>query len=355
MIPYPEILRLQLQERRSTFASYPPAIFTQKGRHGSNEHAEKIKQHYLSDLRINRWKFASRAKVAVGMVFFSNRGGIPSLHKLVKHYLDTMQSVLFTNDRQVHYLAARCARPTRSQKDAFGTDSFISIEVQRLVAFKRRLKLYEELNQSRGTRDHQTHDYDDDSDLLEIDDDIHLRPGIVESIRRLRSVLLQERLLKLSRIQSYDIPGASLLAQHLPEEVAKLRQSELFTVQLGDLPSIGESGQYRSRIRDSLMKMRDANPHFREILVPVELDVQLTLSALELGKDLDNIMCDICSVLQDALLRDDAFVAGYRIYVTSKLTATSPNGIRIKLLPMGAIGDLEEQMERVFDEALDEM
>ena len=293
--------------------------------------------------------------MSVRMAFFSNRGGIPSLHKLVKHYLDPMQSVLFANDRQVHYLTARCARPSKFQKDSFGAASFISVEVQRLVDFKRRLRLCEELSQLCDAREHPARERDDDSDFLEVDDDLHLPPESVAFMRKLRSVSRQERLLKLSRIQSYDMPGTSLLAHHCPEEVAKLRRSELFTVQLGDLPSIGESGQYRSRIQASLMKLRDANPHFREIRVPVELDVQVTLRGLELGKDLDNIMCDICPVLQDVLLRDDAFVAGYRVYVTPKLTTTDPTGIRIKLLPYGAIGDAEENMEHVFEEALERL
>jgi hypothetical protein len=71
----------------------------------------------------------------------------------------------------------------------------------------------------------------------------------------------------------------------------------------------------------------------------VELDVQVTPRALKLGKDLDNIMIDICRPFTEEVFGDVGYLNAFRIYVTDRLPIDAVGGIRIKLLPFGAIQD----------------
>jgi len=118
-----------------------------------------------------------------------------------------------------------------------------------------------------------------------------------------------------------------------------------YIIDLGDLPQkSGESKEYRQRIYDTLKTMTERSNIFNPIAVPVELDVQVTPRSLRLGKDLDNIMIDICRPFVEEVLGDGGYLNAFRIYVTDKLPIDAAGGIRIKLCLLGLFTILVGQL-----------
>jgi hypothetical protein len=92
----------------------------------------------------------------------------------------------------------------------------------------------------------------------------------------------------INRLDQYGRPGGPQ-GKYLRKERMELRDLLPMTINLGGLPARGKSGQYKRRIRERLKSLKKQFQLFSHILVPVELDVQVTPRALRLGKDLDNI------------------------------------------------------------------
>ncbi len=358
-----KVMLLQLRKRRSSFMTSIHRDFVQKRRRGASELAKKIKQHFLVEMDKTGWTYVPRAKLAVTMSFYPRDNKIPTLHNLVKFYLDTLRSVVFNDDRQVGCLVAKCWRTHEPSQNLDEKDASVFIEVERLTDYKRRFDLYFALMKLEEFRDHLKWDYRyqhliDEDDELDILEDLRLDKATAdflglsdearENIHRFEMMNLQEQQLSLNRIDDFDRPGGPKLKySHL--ERAMLHGLPPFTVDLGDLPAKGKSDEYKRRIRERFQKLRSEHRLFRQILVPVELDVQITPRSLKLGKDLDNIMRDIVPALKEELLRGEAYLHGYRIYVTDKLFDDNSSGsIRIKLLPMGAISSFYDAMDETF-------
>lgn len=103
-------------------------------------------------------------------------------------------------------------------------------------------------------------------------------------------------------------------------------------------------------IREGLQKLWAKHPVFNRIVIPIELDVQVSSRAFKPGKDLDNIMRDIVPIFTEEFLAEEACIHGYRIHTSQDLTQSSvPNSFCLKILPMGAIA----QLDRVIDKSLD--
>jgi hypothetical protein len=361
-----KVMLLQLRKRRSHFMTVVQGDLVQKRRRGADQIAEDMKRQFSAQMDKTSWRYAPRAKVAVTMHFHARDDQIPTLHNLVKFYLDPLRSVVFNDDRQVGYLAAQCWRPPKRFQNLGDKDASVFIEVERLTDYKRRFDLYFALMELGEFRDYLKWDYGcrhlvDEDDEFEALDDLWLDKAAAdflglsdetrEKLRRF-SIMELQRHRALNRIDQLDRPGGPK-GKYLRKERAKLRDLRLFTVDLGDLPAKGESKQYKQRIRTRLRKLPgEFRLLFRQILVPIELDVQVTPRALKLGKDLDNIMLGIAPAFKEELLHSEAYLHGYRIYVTDKLSEDNSSGnIRLKLLPLGAISSFEDAMDETFTAA----
>lgn len=367
-----KIMLLQLRKRRSRFMSIAKGDLTQKRTHGAHRIAEAMKRQLSSDIERSNWRYAPRAKVAVSMHFHAESNQTPALHNLVKFYLDPLCSVVFNDDRQVGYLVAQCWRPPRRFSNLNDKNSSVFIEVERLTDYKCKFDLLFSLLEFDGFRDHLKWDYryqhlvdkKDEFEALEeafedlwldkmIPDVLGISDEAREKFHRSSMMELQERLLMLNKIDQFDRPSGPK-EKYFCKERSKLHDLRPLNIDLGGLPTKGESKQYKQRIRTRLQKLKKGFRLFGQILVPIELDVQITPRSLKLGKDLDNIMRDIAPSFTEELLNNEAYLQGYRIYVVDKLSEDNPSGgIRLKLLSPGAISSFEDAMDETLIAAKD--
>ena len=294
----------------------------QKRKSRSARTATKFGDEITEQLQIFKWKAPPRAKVAVTMSFFAHQRQPPSLHKLVKFYMDLLKGAAFDDDQQVHYLAANIWKQS--------SESLLDITVERLSTYKRRLEIYDEFR-----------------DELDDPEGSYAVPSLYPALKTTEE--LQRHLLSNSKIEFFDRPGRKRLLHK--DFVQKYDGWHPYTILLGDLPRRGGSDEYRHHIRRQLEAFKQRTNLFKQIVIPVELDVHVTSSALERGKDLDNIMCDISPIFTDVLLSKDAYLNAYRIYVTDKIDENPSSNIKMKLLPQWEIEGNEWAIDRALDVA----
>jgi len=275
-----------------------------------------------------------------------------------------MSSIVFSDDKQVGYLVAQCWRPPRRYADSDRAEGSVFIEVERLTDYKRRFDLFFALLKLDGFQNHikWNHRYRhliDEDDLFDeivdpwLSNAVADRLGIPietrEAIRRRDIIERQKRLLMINKLDEYDRPGGPK-GKYLRKELMELRDLLPMSINLGGLPARGKSREYKRRIRERLESLKKQFRLFTHILVPVELDVQVTPRALRLGKDLDNIMRDIAPIFADEFFDQEGYMHGYRIYTINKASDDDmPSSIRLKLLPPGAINDFEDTMEGILE------
>lgn len=300
----------------------------QKGRLSSKEIEAQFASKLNNDLQILSWKVLPRAKVAVTMSFFANGNKVPLLHNLVKFYLDLLKGAVFQDDRQVYYLEAHFwSLSTRREEPK------LYITVERLTDYRRKLDFYFEFKDQVGI-------FESDRQILEEPEYHRINRNKAE---------LQKIALASNRIEPFERPGNP--GRFLKDFVRPYQQLHPLIINLGDLPERGKSVEYRKRIRNQFIQFREKSSIFKGIIIPIELDVHVTPSTLKLGKDLDNIMCDICPILNDELLCQTGYLNAFRIYVTDRFVENSSGAIRVKLLPCGAIHSFSTGIDEVLEKA----
>jgi Holliday junction resolvase RusA-like endonuclease len=321
-----KLLRLRKLQLKSSFMTSIDGDFTQKFTNRAAETSKQVIGNVKRDLAASNWKLVPRGKVAVKMSFFAKDAQVPSIHNLVKYYMDLLNGLFFADDRQVHYLEAYCYK-TDSE------NSKLYLEVERLTSYKQKLQYYFEFKDQ--------FDIDSLSDRnMEIQEDL---------LAVLNKAQRQRLILELNRIEAFDQPGDH--NEYFGDFIRKYQAGHPYIIDLGDLPyKAGESKAYKQRIRDTLKDLTQRSNIFNPVVIPVELDVQVTPRVLKLGKDLDNIMIDICGPFIEEVLGTGGYINAYRIYVTDKLAVDTSGGIRIKLLPFGAIHDFRHSVSEVLRE-----
>lgn len=241
--------------------------------------------------------------------------------------MDLLNGLFFADDRQVHYLEAYCFETNRDESKLY-------LEVERLTSYKQKL-----------------HHYFEFKDEFGFDDSPERKSEIPEGLLKVRNKAQRQRtVLELNRIEAFDQPGDH--SWYFGDFIRNYQTWHPYIIDLGDLPQqSGESKEYRQRIRDTLKALTERSNIFNPIVVPVELDVQVTPRTLRLGKDLDNVMIDICRPFTEEVFGDGAHLNAFRIYVTDKLPVDAAGGIRIKLLPFGAIQDFRALVGQVLRKA----
>jgi hypothetical protein len=356
-----KIALLQLRKRRFHFLASVEGDLVQKRKLITKRVSKAIKEQFSTERDKYGWKFAPRARIAVAMKFFAGSNQTPALHNLVKYYLDELRSVLFNDDRQVFYLSGECW-PKVKQNRELGEEreSKVYIDVERLSDYKERLKLYFKMIRNSELKDHLRWNH---RELIDRDDDFDypfpINPALFppehrEAMRQFAIKEEQSYWLSKSKLQEEDGPVLPEWAKHLPKEFLSLREREHFTVDLGSLPTRDGTQEYKERIRTGLQRFKIKWPVFDPILIPVELDVQVTLRSTKLPKDLDNIMRDIIPIFSEELLGTGAYLHAYRIYVCEPLSdSVKPDHLRLKLLPMGAVSEYKDVVDKTLDVAED--
>ena len=360
---------LQLRKHRSLLHISLEGDLGGKRQRGAKQLAEELRTQVASSINQFGWKHVPRARMAVTMTFFPRGNQSPALHNLVKFYLDELRSLVFKDDRQVSYLAAESWQPVRGSEKHGGRESRVHIEVERLADYKSKFDLYFSLLRNDNFREYLRYshnsfryDYrklldDDDNDDDEFDswylpDSILLSSESREVIRRLNTEQYQMRMLSVNGIDSLDRPGLPRWIKRHPDVMKELRGFEHLSVDLGHLPLRGETSQYKQRIRESLQRLRGQRKDFYPVLVPIELDVQVFSHMPQLSKDLDNIMRDVAPVVKEELLHSDAHIHGYRIYVAdTNVWENKSDLLRLKILPVNAVSNFENKMNKVFEVA----
>lgn len=322
-----KLLQLRRLRLRSSFITSIKGDLAQK----SNKRARTVSHSVISklkrDLASSNWALVPRGKIAVKMSFFAKDSRVPLVHNLVKYYMDLLKGLFFADDRQVHYLEAYCFRTKRDESECY-------VELERLATYKKKLHYYFEFKEQFG--------FDDD----------RTSENLTELLKILNKAQRQRAVLELNRIEVFDKPGDHI--EHFGDFVRNYQAWHPYIIDLGDLPQrSGESKEYRQRVRDTLKALTERSQIFNRIIVPVELDVQVTPHTLKLAKDLDNIMIDICGPFIEEVLGDGGYLNAFRIYVTDKLPGDIAGGIRIKLLPFGAVEDFKGSLSKVLSKAED--
>jgi hypothetical protein len=130
-------LRLRKLQVKFPFMAEIRGNLIQKYSRRSKQVGDQIIEVLKADVANSKWKFVPRARLAVKMTFFGDRRNAPSLHNLVKYYMDLLNGVVFKDDRQVAYLEAFCY-----QTDEKADESRVYIQVERFSDYQERLKCY---------------------------------------------------------------------------------------------------------------------------------------------------------------------------------------------------------------------
>ena len=323
-----QFLQLRKLRRKPGFIMRFDGEFLRKGRLSSKGIGAQFVSELDNNLRNLSWKLLPRAKVAVTMSFFASGKRTPLLHNLVKFYMDLLKGAVFRDDRQVYYLEAHFWRPS-TLKDK----PKLYIAVERFTDYKRKLDFYFEFKDQFSIHYHD----------IEVEEDREYL-----NINRSRGEL-QQSVLARNRIEPFERPGSP--GRIFKDFLRSYQRSHPLIIDVGDLPDRGKSDEYRKRIRNQFIDFRQKSSVFKGIVIPVELDIQVTPRFLTLGKDLDNIMCDIGPIFNEVLLSQAEYLNAFRIYVTDRLTEDASGAIRVKLLPYGEIRRFSMSIDEVLEKA----
>jgi hypothetical protein len=265
--------------------------------------------------------------MAVSFRFFSDQHNPPEIYSLVKYYLDLLKGPVFKDDRQVYYLDASIWRS--APKEQY-TTSRLYIRARRLREYLQILDLCRE------------------SEDFNKRNDTHIVFHHLIDNSLCNDAERQFSFLRSNRIMPYDIPRLNN-----PFLVSLVKDFSTYHPLIFDFGSLhnkhGQSQYFQKVISSSLSGFVTSYPIFKQILVPIEFDVQVTKAGLKLTKDLDNIMITICGEVRKQLLHKNAYVNGYRVYVVDKLESDIDSGIQVKLLPPGEIESYNERIEKALE------
>lgn len=361
-----KIILLQLRKRRNQFQIKLDGEFLTKGNIGANSYAQVLRSKFERRVEKLNWKLVPRAKIAVTMSFFAWETQAPAIHNLVKYYLDPLQGIVFSDDRQVSYLAANYWRPVERSLTISNKAPSVFIHVERLADYKQKFDLYYELLEidefHNFLRNHYGHRKLLGEEEEELNNELQkylfeymFSPKDIDTTEqssdfctRLREIKIQEFLLRRSQIDKTDRPGGPK-SKYKRSKLLQFRDRAPLVIDLGvgDHALRGQSKQRKRRIKANLGKLKTT---FRQILVPVELDVCVVPRSAELGKDLDNIMREIAAgVIKNDLLHKNTYLRGFRIYVVNNLLSSSPSGnVSVKLLGPYTISEFRDRQQETF-------
>jgi len=361
------------RRRAGYMAVFIPGPLVQKMTTSSRAVEEAAREAIRFGVRKYRWQFAPRAKIAVSMHFIAGDRQVPELPKLVKFYLDLMKDELFTDDRQVEYLAAECSLP-RGLPIPRGDRQGALIFVQRLSRYLARFDLFFELISYSSFREflrrktwvlgdladppqHYPLSCYVDSPQRELaqDCDVSFWETFLgadhETLDWIRTVTIggnQQRFLEQFTIWPSDRPGSAAQASSL--QTGCRASVPPLQVLLGPLPSHGQSRAFEARVRDTIHDLAAKFAAARCLLTPFDVDVQVR-SAGSLRKDLDNIIWSLQPLLKQELMDGDAYLHGYRIYKTGDPALGHEEELAVRLLSTRAVSNFNHLVDSALEAA----
>lgn len=362
------LLRVQVQQQKRRLSVLVPGKITQKRKHYSDIAANETTRKIRQAIQRFQWELVPRGRIATAFSFHATDHGVPDLHNLVKFYLDLLIGNTFHDDRQVAYLVAECYRPNQATRPSIFAEGSVRITVERLRDYQRKLALYIKLLEFENFQEFLKAEPKLINDLMnegdEEEEDWHFLSqetlatlGVsqksISELRDFETKLIQQQLLARNRIdpQMQRNGDYNRLHNSASESVSHF---EPFTIYLGDLPRKGEKQLYKLRISE---RLRHLHEHLRffggHIRIPIEVDVQVFPRRGSVPeKDLDNIMRDIGPALKEELFAGNAYLHGYRIYITRcNDNDLDAGNIRVKLLAANTIRAFHERVDRVLSAA----
>lgn len=121
---------LRLRQFTPVFYVQLDGPLIQKNRLGSDRVVQNLRKAIDQSLSDFRWSEIPRANLAVSFTFFTSQKQPPSIHNLVKFYMDELRQYAFRDDRQVACLEVEIFRDAKQEK--------VYIKVERLSDYKQR-------------------------------------------------------------------------------------------------------------------------------------------------------------------------------------------------------------------------
>ena len=280
----------------------------------------RIRTKLVQDVIKYRWKKAPRAKCAVSLQFFDSEKNKADISKLVKFYLDAMKEIVFSDDRQVHYLETAILRAPSGKGS-----SVVLGEVRRLVDYCKVL------------------DYAAEANNIE-DDKRDYFPFLYPFDPSNWDIAKRQAEMLWTQISAYDRPGMKDFL--LPTMMERLKNDHPLIFDLGSLSTDCGNATFLRSIKDIVTAIRNDRGLLSRIFVPIELDVQVSNGCLQLAKDLDNIMLHICREIGPVITSESAYISGYRAYVVDNLSGESKTRVQLQLLQQGAIRNYDRRIEK---------
>ena len=300
------------------------------------------------------WSYVPRAKLAATINFSMDNPERPNLPKLIKYLMDILCNVICKDDKQFHYIAASCTRPNRIKKATIKES--IYIEVERLTDIKQKFSLYKKLCMNNGFQNYLTTQQDfecvyerkieklwPDRATAQV---MNIPNSVVEEWHKIAKQENQQKLLLINKLDESCSPDGpkSLFYQ----EKEQWYEMNPFKFYMEGFPTKGGLPKYKARLREKLKELNLKFPQFGKIILPFELDVQVSPKNGILRTDLDNIMLRIDDVFSDELLEDDSYLHGYRIYVIREAKTPQVNSLRFKLLSLYQIYDFQNYIDKIL-------
>lgn len=334
MLPDDKALRL-LRLRSLLFSSplfYLNGTLRQPHNLAAKDAARKFRARIRKHLEEFEWKPPPRAKIWVRLCFDA-RPESPGLGNLPKYYLDLLTGLAYHDDRQVEALEV-----TRRQSSDLSREGVL-VKLDRLARVRERQRVAEYLLST--VLDGFDYREERSYDPLSIEDQ--------QAVEALVPGYQARRLLEDSGrgLHWYHYPRRDMY----PEESARIRETDPLVVELGRLPAHGEGDRYRRGLDSQITSFLRRYPFLAGGgCVPLKLVAQVARSDLGPGKDLDNIMRDVLSVLGPKFPGID----GYRIHAVSRLPGDQAGRLWLWFVPSHYFfSDLDP--EAVIRDAIDRL
>ncbi len=320
-----KIKLLQLRKFKKNFgflSEYQGAIFTKRGLKAKSE-SQNIKSDFQNDAKRFNWAPPPRARIAISFKIFCRQKNPPEIYHIPKYYLDLLEGSVFKNDKQVHYLETYIWRSTDK-----ASGSKMYIQAMRLIDLFKIWNIYQEI----------------DTPFRYFDEEMTFPFSYLLDKKLWNIAEAQYKIIANSNISKYDRPGLKIY----PTMMNRFSEIDPFIIDIGNLPSKGESRDFQNNISNIVVGFANKYPLFRKIYFPIELDIQITKSVFNKFTDLDNVAIKICKEFKRVILYHKLYINGYRIYVVDNLEGNIESGVRLKVLPAGAIESYNERIEEAL-------
>lgn len=376
-----KILRLRAGkcDRIKALWIYHKGPLGRKKQHRSKKIAPAFQAEVQKAVQQQRWEMPPRADIVVHAQFSGTQNS-PTLPNLLKFYIDLLQGLVFRDDRQVRCINATYnrLRPPRFKTKRYkkqhhldddDNECRVSLIVERLENYKTRLEVLKRISMESLDWDRED---DDSSDWFFFE---HYReatrlynaPTFIKKmnwneddlkvLQYHRNKELQEHYLSANSLSVSERPNRRPRNEEHLKNLGKIEETMVknrwLGIDLGLLPQQeGEGEHYRFNLKKKITALKTEYPIMFPLVSDIELEIVLAPPPKgQKSKDLDNILLDVASIFEDALVNSEfGEIKGFTGYVNMLLEPS--NRIYMRILRPGAIKRFEERMESTIERFL---